>query len=46
MNKMKTDRIWNVSLTKLTESEVSYLNEGLSFCPTMNERVRELLLDH
>ena len=41
---MKRDRIWNVSLTKLTESEVSYLNEGLSFCPTMNEHIKELLL--
>ena len=45
-NKMKrTDTICNISSTKLSESEISLLNKGLSFCPSTKELNKEQLLD-
>ena len=45
-NKMKTtDTICNISSTKLSESEISLLNKGLNFCPSMKEPNKEQLLD-
>ena len=41
---MKTDTICNISSAKLSESEISLLNIGLNFCPTMKEPNKEQLL--
>ena len=41
-----TDTIWNISSTKLSESEISLLNKGLNFCPSTKESNKEQLLDN
>ena len=43
---METDAIWNISSTKLSESEISLLNKGLTFCPTTSKPEKEQLLDN
>ena len=45
-NKIKiTDTTCNISSTKPSESEISLLNKGLNFCPSMKEPNKEQLLD-
>ena len=43
---METDAIWNISSTKLSESEISLLNKGLTFCPITSKPKKEQLLDN
>ena len=46
-NKMKTtDTICNISSTKLSESQISFLNRGLNFCPSTKEPNKGQLLDY
>ena len=40
-----TDTICNISATKLSESEISLLNNRLKFCPSTKEPSKEQLLD-
>ena len=45
-DKMKTtDTICNISATKLSESEISLLNNRLKFCPSTKEPSKEQLLN-
>ena len=46
-NKMKaSDTIFNISSTKLSESEISLLNKGSNFCPTTTEPNKEQHFDY
>ena len=40
-----TDTLSNISLTKLSEPEISSLNKGLNFCPSTKKPNKEQLLD-
>ena len=45
-NKMKaSDTIFNISSTKLSESEISLLNKGSNFCPKTTEPNKEQHFD-
>ena len=40
-----TDTICNISSTRLSVSEISFLNKGLNFCPSTKDSNKEQLLD-
>ena len=40
-----TETIYNISSTKLIESEMSLLNKGLNFCPATKKPNKEKLLE-